>query len=172
MNTIVTSNPAAPFGYSYLIRGFSSLQSLVLLGLRLYWGWQFSLTGWGKLTHVDKVTGYFQSLGIPFPHFNVILAGTTETVGGFLLLLGFGSRLVPLPLIFTLAVAYWTAERDSLNAIFSDPDKFVSATPFEFLLASVIILVFGPGLFSVDYLIGRYVFGMEKKGGEKRTTSR
>jgi putative oxidoreductase len=166
MNILTTPPAVAPFGYSYLIRGFSSLQSLVLLGLRLYWGWQFSETGWGKLTHIDKVTSFFQSLGIPLAKFNVILAGSTECFGGLLLLLGFGSRLVPIPLIFTLMVAYLTADSDSLKAIFTDPDKFVTATPFEFMLAAVLVLVFGPGMFSLDYLIGKYVFGLEQKRAE------
>ena len=30
-------------------RSFSFLQSPFLLAVRLYWGWQFAQTGWGKL---------------------------------------------------------------------------------------------------------------------------
>jgi putative oxidoreductase len=37
--------------------------------------------------------------------------------------------------------------------IFSDPDKFVKADPFPFLFTALIILVFGPGLFSIDALM-------------------
>ena len=55
-----------------------------------------------------------------------------------------------MPLIFTIIVAYATADREALMAITSDPDKFVSAAPFLFLLASVIVLAFGPGKFSLD----------------------
>ena len=39
-----------------LIAAASSLQSVLLLAVRLYWGWQFMQTGWGKLHHLDKVT--------------------------------------------------------------------------------------------------------------------
>jgi putative oxidoreductase len=51
-------------------------------------------------------------------------------------------------------VAYWTADRDALNAIVSDPDKFVTAAPFLFLLAGLIVLAFGPGKLSLDALLG------------------
>jgi putative oxidoreductase len=140
-----------------LVRAAGLLQSPLLLALRLYWGWQFFLTGRGKLQHLDKVTEFFKSLRIPFPHFNACVAGGTECVGGLLLLVGLGARLVSLPLIFVLIMAYLTAEIDSLKKIFSDPDKFVTATPFLFLLACTIVLVFGPGVFSVDWLIEKTV---------------
>ena len=35
--------------YRMLIRAASSLQSPFLLAVRLYWGWQFMQTGWGKI---------------------------------------------------------------------------------------------------------------------------
>ena len=33
---------------------FGRAQSLLLLAVRLYWGWQFAQTGWGKLTHISR----------------------------------------------------------------------------------------------------------------------
>jgi len=39
--------------------------------------------------------------------------------------------------------------------VFSDPDKFSAAAPYVFLIASLIILIFGPGLFSMDTLLLR-----------------
>jgi len=50
------------------------LQSLLLLIIRLYWGWGFFETGKGKLMDVQKPTAFFQSLGIPFPHAQAIPA--------------------------------------------------------------------------------------------------
>jgi putative oxidoreductase len=141
--------------YRLLTKLAEQLQSPLLLAIRLYWGWQFFLTGRGKLMHVDKVTEFFQSLHIPFPAFNVYLAGGTECCGGLLLLLGLGSRLISLPLIFVTIIAYLTAEIDTVKHIFSDPDKFVSADPFLFMLAAILVLAFGPGVFSLDWLIGK-----------------
>ncbi len=128
----------------------SYLQSPLLLILRGYWGIQFVLTGWGKLTNLTKVAGYFESLHLPAPKLMAMMAGGTELIGGALLALGLISRFAALALSFTMCVAYATAERESLDAIFHNPDKFTEATPFLFLLVSLIILAFGPGAISVD----------------------
>ena len=131
------------------------LQSPLLLAIRLYWGWQFAQTGWGKLTHLDRTAGFFESLNLPLPKLNAVLAGGTECLGGILLALGLLARPAAVPLIFTMLVAYWTADREALDALASEPDKFVTAAPFLFLLASVIVLAFGPGKLSLDALLGR-----------------
>jgi putative oxidoreductase len=136
-----------------LVGAASWLQSPLLLAVRLYWGWQFFETGKGKLMNHEKVTMFFQTLHIPFPGLNAYMAGATECFGGLLLLVGLGSRLVALPLIFTMIVAYLTAEIGALKAIFTDPDKFVTAAPFLFLMASLMVLIFGPGKLSLDALI-------------------
>lgn len=131
------------------------LQSPLLLVIRLYWGWQFAQTGWGKLTHLTRTASFFESLDIPLPRISAVLAGGTECVGGALLALGLFARPASVPLIFTMLAAYWTADRDALNAIGSDPDKFVTAAPFLFLFASLVVLVFGPGKLSLDALLGK-----------------
>ena len=141
--------------YHLWVKAISCLQSPLLLVIRLYWGWQFFQTGKGKLMNLDRTAGFFQSLNIPHPHLNAVMAGCTECFGGLCLLLGLGSRILTIPLIFTMIIAYVTAESDALHAVFSDPDKFVSATPFEFMFAAIIVLVFGPGKFSLDWLLAR-----------------
>jgi putative oxidoreductase len=133
----------------------SFLQSPVLLAIRLYWGWQFAQTGWGKLTHLERTAGFFASLDIPAPKLNAIMAGSTECLGGILLALGLHARPASVPLICCMLVAYWTADREAVIALASDPDKFVTAAPFLFLLASVIVLAFGPGRLSVDAWLAR-----------------
>jgi putative oxidoreductase len=131
------------------------LQSPLLLVLRVFWGWQFVQTGWGKLMHLERTAGYFSDLGIPAPHLNAFMAGGTECLGGCLLVLGLWARFASVPLIATMLVAYATAEKEALAAIASNPDKFTSAAPFLFLLTALIILAFGPGIFSVDRLLNR-----------------
>jgi len=148
--------------YRLLIMAGGWLQSPLLLAIRLYWGWQFFGTGRAKLMNHEKFTGFFQGWHIPFPSLNVYLAGGAECFGGLLLLLGLGSRLVCLPLIFTMIVAYSTAEVAAVKKIFDDPDKFVSAAPFLFMLTCFIVLAFGPGVFSLDWLIGRKFFQKNK----------
>ena len=142
--------------YRLLIRLSSSLQSPFLLAVRLYWGWQFMQTGWGKLTDINKVIGFFADLGIPAPALNAYFVSAVEFGGGLLLILGIGSRLIALPLVIDMIVAYVTADREALFSIFSNPDKFTAAAPYTFLIASLIVLIFGPGKASVDaFLAGR-----------------
>jgi putative oxidoreductase len=133
------------------------MQSIFLLLVRLYWGWGFFQTGKGKLSNIAQPTEFFQSLGIPFPHEQAVLAGTTECVGGLLLLLGLASRLVSIPLTILLTVAYLTADIALVKNIFGDPDKFHAADEFLFLYAVLLVLLFGPGKFSIDWLLNRKV---------------
>jgi putative oxidoreductase len=131
------------------------LQSPLLLVIRLYWGWQFFLTGRGKLEHLPRTTAFFQSLGIPHPHLNAIMASSTECSCGLLLLAGLFSRFATVPLTFCMCIAYLTADRDAVTNIFSDPDKFTGADPFLFLYAAVLVLCFGPGKIALDTLVFR-----------------
>src|SRR5437763_579298 len=87
--------------YGILILGGGVFSHVFLLLIRITWGWQFFQTGWGKWKNLTRVAGFFESLGIPLPRFNAVLASTTECVGGLLLLVGLGARLVSVPLAFT-----------------------------------------------------------------------
>lgn len=142
--------------YAKFRRAASSLQSLLLLLVRLYWGWQFAQSGWGRLHHVPQATQFFASLHIPFPAANVVFVSSLEFVGGILLILGLGSRLISLLLACDMTVAYITADPEALHAIFSDPGKFYNADPYTFLFASLMVLIFGPGRFALDWLLRRW----------------
>ena len=133
----------------------AKLRSPFLSAVRLYWGWQFAQTGWGKLQHLDKITAFFTSLNIPAPAFNAHFVSGLEFVGGFLLIVGLGSRITALLLTGNMLVAYWTADREALFSIVSDPGKFYVADPYTFLFASIMILVFGAGVVSLDALLAR-----------------
>jgi putative oxidoreductase len=141
--------------YEMFVRAASSLQSPFLLIVRLYWGWQFMQTGWGKLGGLGKVTNYFTSLGIPAPALNAYFISALEFAGGILLAVGLGSRLIAFLLAADMAVAYYLGDHDALLAFFSDPDKFYAAAPFPFLMASLIVLIFGPGKLALDTLLAK-----------------
>lgn len=130
----------------------AGFQSPLLLVIRLYWGVSFMQTGWGKLAHLDRTAEFFASLSLPAPKLNALAAGSTEFFGGSLLALGLFARPASVPLIFTMIVAYATADSEALHAIFSEPDKFVTAAPFLFLLAALVVLAFGPGRLALDAL--------------------
>jgi len=143
--------------YRRAIKVVSSLQSPMLLAVRLYWGWQFAQTGWGKLHNLARITDFFTSLNIPFPAFNAHFVSGLELVGGILLLLGLFSRPIAFLLAGNMLVAYWTADREALTSVFSDPGKFYVADPYTFLFASLMVLIFGAGFFAVDTLIAKRI---------------
>lgn len=143
--------------YEALAKAASLLQSPFLLAVRLYWGWQFAQTGWGKLQHLPKVTGFFTSLGIPAPTFSAFSISWLELLGGIFLAVGLGSRVFGLLLAADMLVAYLTASRPALFSIFSDPGKFYADDAYTFLFASLLILIFGPGKFAIDELLLRRV---------------
>src|SRR5882757_3211599 len=148
--------------YELLIASGAALQSPFLLALRLYFFWQLFLTGKGKLENIGKVTEFFGSLGIPLPALNAYFIGSLECFGSLLLIIGLASRPLSLLIVISMIVAYLTADFQAVSTIFSDPDKFVKADPFPFLLTALIILVFGPGLFSIDALMKQILRSREK----------
>ena len=155
--------------YRRLLNLLNSLHSPFLLCVRLYWGWQFFQTGWGKLQDISKPIDFFTQLGIPLPVFNAWFVSLLECGGGIVLILGIASRLISIPLVIDMVVAYIAADREALKSIFSEPDKFTAAAPYTFLFASLLILIFGPGAFSLDYLIARYI---EKRHGPSAIAAR
>jgi putative oxidoreductase len=116
--------------YEMFVRAASSLASPFLLIVRLYWGWQFMQTGWGKLGDLGKVTNYFTTLGIPMPAWNATFISGLEFAGGILLAIGLGSRFIAFLLAADMTVAYY-------------------------LVASLIVLSFGPGKLALDAIIAK-----------------
>ena len=139
--------------HSFLTSIASRVQSPFLLFVRLYWGWQFMQTGWGKLHNLAQVTQFFTTLGIPAPGSTALFVGCVEFFGGVLLIAGLASRLTGLVLTGNMLVAYLTADREALFSFFSSPGKFYGADPYTFLFAAALILIFGPGWFALDSFI-------------------
>ena len=147
--------------YRAWIDGQRYVQPVFLLAVRALLGWGFITAGWGKLTNVESTALFFAGWGIPLPTVNVYFAGTAETVGGALLIFGAASRIIAIPLIGTMVVAYATAHKEIFGDLFTDPNAFVkefnSAPPLPYLITAFVVLLFGPGLFSVDGLLKQFV---------------
>ena len=143
--------------YSAISSALSRLQSPLLLAIRLYWGFQFAQDGWGKLTHLDKVTEFFTSLSLPAPHMTALTGALVEFGGGILFGLGILSRLTSLVLFVNMTMAYLSVPDDRVNFshILSKPDDFYGASPYTYWFAALLILILGPGLFAVDSLLRR-----------------
>ena len=147
-------------GIGYLAYG----QPVLLVLLRLWFGYGFFKAGLGKLQNIESTASYFADLGIPLPTINAWMAGTTECLGGILLFLGVGSRVVAIPLICTMLVAYSTQHIEEFRSLWTvksgatyNPAPFFKAAPFNYLLTSLLVLLFGPGIFSVDAAVKSYM---------------
>src|SRR5713101_9816545 len=81
-----------------------SLDWLVPLLMRIYFGYFWAETGWGKIRNLDSFTQRFVGWGIPYPHFSAALSGYTEWIGGMLIMTGLLTRLVSIPMIIKMLV--------------------------------------------------------------------
>jgi putative oxidoreductase len=143
--------------YARFVRLLNHLQCPLLLAIRIYWGFQFAQDGWGKLTHLGRVTEFFASLNLPAPHATATLVATIEFAGGILFLCGIASRLVSLVLFVNMTMAYLSVPDDRTNFfhIFSNPSDFYGATPYTYWFAALLILIFGPGWLALDTILLR-----------------
>ncbi len=141
--------------YNAFQHGSAALQSPFLLLVRLYWGWQFAQTGWGKLHHLSHVAAFFASLHIPLPGPTAVFISLLEFVGGILLILGLGTCVIGFLLAVDMFVAYLLTDLAALATILSNPDNFYGDAAYTFLIASLIVFIFGAGRFSLDYWIFR-----------------
>jgi putative oxidoreductase len=118
---------------------------------RLTVGLVFVGTGWGKLHSIPDVTSFFTDLHIPAPGFHARLGAGTEFFGGLLVLLGLGTRLVSLPLAFTMVVAILTAKRPNIDGL----TTLVGFEEWSYLVMFIWIALAGAGPLSLDALIRR-----------------
>ncbi|SET50289.1 HvfX family Cu-binding RiPP maturation protein [Thalassotalea agarivorans] len=108
--------------YEQFKSSLSCLDGLPALLLRLYLAPIFIMAGYSKMGFVDpSITGFSVifanenivnwfgneewGLGLPLPTLMANLAAWTEFFGGFLLLFGAFTRLISIPLMFTMIVA-------------------------------------------------------------------
>ena len=126
------------------------------------WGWQLTQSGWGMLHSLSNVAGFFMSLNVPYPGQTALFVSCVEFFGSIFLGLGLLSRITAPILTDNMFVAYVTADREALLSVFSDPDKLYVAAPYTFLIASVIVLLFGPGRFALDALLRWLVMTAEE----------
>ena len=155
--------------YAAWVRALGYGQPVFLLLLRVLIGWGFLIAGTGKLAHPDVAAQHFADWGVPMPMVNAYAAGWTETVCGALLILGLAARLAAIPLTVTMIVAYATAHKDVFDVQWADPhgimtplndlvNGFNSAAAFPYLIAVLVVLLFGPGILSLDGLVKRCCF--------------
>ena len=92
------------------------LDGLAPLALRLYLVPVFWMAGTQKLSGIDSTIDWFGNpdwgLGLPYPTLLAYLAAYTEAIGALLLLIGFATRWISIPLMVTMLVAIFAVHWD------------------------------------------------------------
>ena len=111
--------------------------------LRLYLAPIFWMAGTGKFNAFEDTAEWFGNpkwgLGLPFPDLMTFLAASSETLGGIMLLLGFGVRYISIPLMITMLVAIfavhwhngWQAIADTKFCLFNCADAQAAAEKLD-----------------------------------------
>ncbi|MGV3765061.1 MAG: DoxX family protein [Chitinophagaceae bacterium] len=120
---------------------------LAALLLRLIYGGLFVRYGYMKASNYDSILPMFGDIiGIGSKlSFNLVIFA--ELGCGFLVLIGFLTRLSVLPVLFTMIIAYFVAHaKDTFD---------VKSMSFILMVLSLVVFVLGSGKYSVDALWNR-----------------
>jgi uncharacterized membrane protein YphA (DoxX/SURF4 family) len=156
--------------YDLFILFLNHIQPAFLAFIRIYIGYQCMVSGWAHLHNIHNTAMFFESLHIPFPRENVIMSAGTELLGGALLIAGLFSRLTSAALTGNFIVAMLSVQLSNYNfswhdlgaAIWKDQSPILGDTAFPFLATAIIILLFGPGVISADWILRRVLIGKHK----------
>jgi uncharacterized membrane protein YphA (DoxX/SURF4 family) len=130
--------------------------------IRLMAGGVFFWEGILKFVYENQGVGRFTKLGMPFPLFTASFVGWLEIVGGVLLMLGLGTRLIAIPFIVEMLVAMAsTKPRLFLGTLPLPlppvpPQLGIWAVLHEIrseyaqIMSCVFLLISGPGAWSLD----------------------
>jgi putative oxidoreductase len=129
----------------------SRAQWVPQLLVRLFVGYFFFETGWGKIHNLQAMTERFTEWGIPAPALNAALSGWTEFLGGTLIVLGLFTRLVSVPLFINMVVATLAVKLKKVAGL----DDFVEMDEPLYALSFLWLFFSGPGWVSLDHLLDR-----------------
>lgn len=119
--------------------------------LRLVFGWFWLETGWAKLHNLEFFSQRFVEWGIPLPMLSATASGAVDLVGGALLILGLGTRLVAVPMIVNMLVALAVVVLPGISTF----NEFVELDEVLYVAVLFWLLMAGPGRASLDHLIAR-----------------
>jgi len=151
--------------------------------IRLMAGAVFFWEGILKFVYVNQGVGRFTKLGIPFPLVTAPFVGWLEIVGGILLMLGLGTRLIAIPFIVEMLVAMLsTKPRLFLGTLPLPPPPVPPQvgiwavlheirSEYAQIMSCIFLLASGPGPWSVDAALRSSDEGNEEIGRSTRFRS-
>ena len=119
--------------------------SLLLIRIALAYG--FYGPALIKWSNIEATVEWFASLGIPFPVFSTFLVASFEVMAVVLLLLGFFTRFIAIPLMVIMLVAIFTVHIE--NGFSVENNGFEIPLYYFFFLS--ILATHGAGKYSIDY---------------------
>ncbi|MCH9633829.1 MAG: hypothetical protein S4CHLAM7_05630 [Chlamydiae bacterium] len=144
----------------------NAFQSILLLIVRVYWGFLFFIGGFYKITDMAPFIDFMNQLGVSTTV--AYLVTLVELIGGILIFFGFLSRIGAACTAVIMFAAYIVAHPAQFYSFFRDPAYFFSAPPFSFLFASLVVLFFGPGMLSIDAIFKRKLMEDAEKPRKKK----
>lgn len=120
------------------------LEDLAKLMLRLLFGLSLALNhGWPTLkAAIGSAADFPDPLGLG-PELTIFLVGSAEFACAIFVVAGFLTRIFVIPIVFNFAVAFF---------IFHSGESFGDKElAYLYLSAMIIILILGPGKYSLDY---------------------
>lgn len=120
--------------------------------LRLVFGWFWLETGWAKLHNLEFFAQRFVEWGIPLPQLSATASGAVDLIGGALLILGLGTRLIAIPMIVNMLVALAVVVLPTISTF----NEFVELDEVLYVCVLFWLLMAGPGKASLDRLVARH----------------
>ena len=130
----------------------SGLRDIPLLAMRLILAYGFWTPAMMKWKNIDGIAEWFASMNYPLPLFNAYAAATTELMGAIMLLIGFGTRLISIPLMVIMLVAIFTVH---LSGGFEAGNNGFEI-PLYYMIMLFTLLVYGGGRISLIGLIRKF----------------
>lgn len=120
--------------------------SLLILALRIVFGVLFFLHGLDKMVMFNQLSVNFPSVLGLGSYTTLMLSIFTEFCCSLFLIAGLLTRLVTIPMVVSMAVAFF----DVHDAMMPEGELALI-----YLIAFFILFLVGPGRFSVDYLLDK-----------------
>jgi len=131
-----------------------------MLAFRIVIGLAFYYHGQGKIAHATEWMGHTA----PVPSWLQALAAFAEYGGGLALIAGFLTPLAALGIIATMIGAMSMVHLPAGHPFVDATGGHSGELALVYLVSSILILCYGPGAFSIDYLILKCLYKPKADG--------